>query len=157
MFVLERDELYQLRRNDAEEDAVITALLRNYSGLFNNYAYIDEALLAQETGLSQPVVYLTLRALTEKHILSFIPQKRIPYIRYKQRREDSQYIQIPSAIYEDLRQRMSERIEAMISYVSTDNECRSRQLLRYFGETRTDDCHQCDVCKARRREEVKEM
>ena len=34
----------------------------------------------------------------------------------------------------------------MIQYVKTDNQCRSRQLLRYFGERNSHDCGQCDVC-----------
>jgi ATP-dependent DNA helicase RecQ len=151
MFILERDELYMLKRTSPDEERVITALLRNYSGLFNNYSYIDEAFIAQQTGLDKPNVYLILRNLATQHIISFIPQKKIPHIRYKQRREDSQYIQIPANVYEDLRERMSGRIEAMIKYVTTDNQCRSRQLLRYFGETYSKDCDQCDVCLSRTR------
>ena len=34
----------------------------------------------------------------------------------------------------------------MIDYATNDNVCRSRQLLRYFGETESYDCQQCDVC-----------
>jgi ATP-dependent DNA helicase RecQ len=34
----------------------------------------------------------------------------------------------------------------MIDYVQTANQCRSRQLLRYFGERNDHDCGQCDVC-----------
>lgn len=149
MFTLERDDLYLLKKSSLYEERVITALLRNYSGLFNNYSYIDECFIAQQTDLSRPQVYMILKGLADRRIISFIPQKRIPHIRYKQRREDSQYIQIPKEIYEDLRQRMSERIEAMIKYVATDNQCRSRQLLRYFGEEHSRECNQCDVCLSR--------
>ena len=154
MFILERDELYLLKGNTANEERVITALLRNYSGLFNNYAYIDEAFIAQQTNLSMPAVYLILKELADRHIISFIPQKKVPHIRYRQRREDSQYLQIPPEIYEHLRQRLTDRVDAMIQYVSTENQCRSRQLLRYFGEEHTDDCGQCDVCLARKDDDV---
>ncbi len=152
MFLLERDELYLLKMGTPDEDLVITALLRNYSGLFNNYVFIDEAFLAQQSGLERPVVYMILKNLSDRRILSFIPQKSIPHIRYTQRREDSQYLQIPREAYEDLRNRMEERIDAMIQYVSTDNQCRSRQLLRYFGEKSSEDCGQCDVCLARKKD-----
>ncbi len=154
MFILERDELYRLRGNTQEEEKVIVALLRNYSGLFSDFSYIDEALIAQLTGLSQTSVYLTLKSLSQKRILNFIPQKRTPFIRYRQRREDAQHLQFPPAIYEDLRKRFSQRIEAMLAYATTE-ECRSRQLLNYFGETRPTDCGQCDVCLDRNHELTK--
>ena len=38
----------------------------------------------------------------------------------------------------------------MIDYVTNNDICRSRQLLRYFGEESTD-CSICDVCVANRK------
>ena len=146
MFLLSRDQLYRLGELEPDEDRIITALLRSYGGLFVDHTFIDEGLIAHETGLTQPQVYQTLKLLGQKHIISFIPQKRTPYIRYMQRREDSEHLMFPPAIYDDLRQRYTDRINAMISYVNTTNQCRSRQLLRYFGEKNDHECGQCDVC-----------
>ena len=146
MFSVERDDLYKLRGNEPQEDAVIVALLRNYTGLFQGYQYIDEGVIAEQCGLTQPQVYMTLRALTQKHILDFIPQKHIPFIRYTQRREESERLVISKSIYDDLKIRFAERIEKMLEYANSGNICRSRMLLRYFGETDTEDCGQCDVC-----------
>ena len=146
MFSVERDDLYKLRGNEPQEDAVIVALLRNYTGLFQGYQYIDEGVIAEQCGLSQPQVYMILRSLTQKHILDFIPQKHIPFIRYTQRREESDRLVISKAIYDDLKIRFAERIEKMLEYANCENICRSRMLLRYFGETDTEDCGQCDVC-----------
>ena len=148
-FCLERDDLYRLRDNPPQEDAVIVALLRNYSGLFNDYCYIDEAFLAQQTGLTRPQLYLILKELDRKHILNFIPQRSTPLIRYMQRREDGYLLVFPPAIYEELKQRYTDRIKDMIDYATTDNQCRSRMLLRYFGEESLYDCRQCDVCLER--------
>ena len=146
MFCLTRDQLYRLSQVSPDEERVITALLRNYGGLFVDYGFIDEAFIAHETGLTKPMVYLTLKGLAQKHIISFVPQKHTPYIRYMQRREDSVYLMFPPAIYDDLKQRYKERIHAILDYVQTDNQCRSRQLLRYFGEENDHDCGLCDVC-----------
>ena len=145
-FVLERDDLYRLRGNSKEEDALIITLLRNYSGLFNGFQYIDETFLAQQTDSTTPMVYLLLKGLAQKNIIQFIPQKKTPLIRYRQRREESQYLSFPPAVYETLKERFSERIEHMINYATRGNQCRSQQLLRYFGETKSKPCGQCDVC-----------
>ena len=152
-FILERDELYRLRDNGPREDSVIVALLRNYSGLFNDYSYIDEAFLAMQTGLTQVDIYLTLKELSRKRIIDFIPQRRTPMLHYCQRREDSQYLIFPPAIYDDLKKRYTERIASMTAYATSTNQCRSRMLLRYFGEESRHDCGHCDVCLDRRGED----
>ena len=148
MFRLERDDLYRLKGNTKDEDSVIVALLRTYSGLFTNLTFIDEALLAQLTSLNVPQVYMILKSLAQKHIIQFIPQKRTPYIRYAQRREDSENLMFPPSVYADLKERFTERIARMVDYATNDAVCRSRQLLAYFGETDSHDCGHCDVCLA---------
>ena len=148
MFRLERDDLYRLKGNTKDEDSVIVALLRTYSGLFSTLTFIDEALLAHLTGLNVPQVYLTLKSLSQKRIIQFIPQKRTPYIRYAQRREDSEHLQFPPSVYADLKERFERRINRMLDYATNDAVCRSRQLLAYFGETDSHDCGHCDVCLA---------
>ncbi len=147
-FLTGRNDLYRLEGNSPEEDRIIVALLRLYGGLFADYGYIDESLVAREAGLSKPQAYDVLKLLSHKGIISFIPRKHTPYIRYMQRREESQLLVIPRAVYEDRRALYQERIEAMLSYINTDNQCRSRQLLRYFGEKTTHDCGRCDVCSS---------
>lgn len=146
MFTISRNELYRLESLSPNEEKVITALLRNYGGLFVDYNYIDESFIASQCGLQPQQLYMILKNLSQKHILNFIPQKKTPYIRYLQRREDLEHIHILPAVYEDRKEQFRLRIKAMIDYATTDNICRSRQLLRYFGETDSQDCKQCDVC-----------
>ena len=155
MFTLERDDLYRLKGNDAQEDAVIVALLRNYTGLFNGFCYIDESILSLQTGLTLPQIYLTLKSLHAKHILQFIPQKKTPYVHYTQRREQSEHIIIPPQVYDDLKERFAQRIQQMIRYASTSDRCRSEMLLSYFGETDTHPCNQCDVCLEQKEDKEK--
>ena len=152
MFTLSRNDLYRLENTSPNEEKVITALLRNYGGLFTDYNYIDEGFLASQTALQPHQIYMTLKSLSERHILHFIPQKKTPYIRYTQRREDMEHIQLPPAIYEERKQQFQQRIHAIIDYATNDQVCRSRQLLRYFGEENGHDCGQCDVCLSHRPE-----
>ena len=152
MFTVSRNELYRLENNTDNKERVITALLRNYGGLFTDYNYIDESFIAQQCGLQSQQVYMILKSLSQRHILHFIPQKKTPYIRYTQRREDKEHIQIMPVIYEERKAQYADRIHAMIDYATNDSVCRSRQLLRYFGEENDHDCRQCDVCLSHRPE-----
>ena len=146
MFCLTRDQLYRLKHTDADEERIITTLLRNYGGLFVDYCFIDEGFIAHETSLTKPQLYLTLKGLEQKRILNFIPQKRTPYIRYMQRREDSEHLLFPPDVYDHLKKRYEERIHAIIAYTKAEKQCRSRLLLHYFGEEDSDDCGMCDIC-----------
>ena len=150
MFTVSRNDLYRLENNSPNEEKIITALLRSYGGLFTDYNYIDEAFLAQVTQLQPQQVYLILKNLSQRHILHFIPQKKTPYIRYTQRREDKEHIQIMPDIYEERKAQFAERIRAMIRYAKRDRICRSRQLLSYFGDHSGHNCGQCDVCLSQR-------
>ena len=85
------------------------------------------------------------------HILHYVPRKRTPYIIYTTSREEPQHVLIPRAVYEDLRQRMTDRIEATINYAYGDTGCRERMLLGYFGEKKGDECGHCDLCIDRRK------
>ena len=146
MFNLSRNDLYLLEKLSANEDNVITTMLRIYGGLFTNFVYIDETLIAHQTGLTIQQVYFSLKNLADRHIITFVPRRKIPYITYTKDRTDGEKVIITKEAYEDRKEQYIKRIDSMISYAKTDYICRSRQLLRYFGESTKDDCHQCDVC-----------
>ena len=156
MFTISRNELYRLEHSSPNEEKVITALLRNYGGLFVDYNFIDEGFIAIQCGLQPQQLYMILKNLSEKHILHFIPQKKTPYVRYLQRREDTENVQLPPVVYEERKAQFHERIQAMIAYATNDHVCRSRQLLRYFGEADSHDCRQCDVCLSHPHDQVSE-
>ncbi len=147
-FLVTRDDLYRLRGENPNEEKVIVALLRNYGGLFADYGFIDESMIAYQCGMKSNEVYDILKTLSQKHIIHFIPRKQVPYIRYMQRREDSEHVSLPPAIYEERKSQYQERINAMLRYAKSNDKCRSRQLLEYFGEKDAKDCGQCDVCQS---------
>ena len=152
MFTLRREELYRLHHLSAEADRLIQEILRAYTGLFSDYAYIDEEWLALRTFLSRDQVYHILRNLSQQHIVSYIPGKSTPYIIYVRERVEKERIVIPSAVYEERRERLKRRVDSMLAYANDRETCRSRLLLRYFGEEDAPACGQCDVCLSQRKQ-----
>lgn len=146
MFCLNRNELYLLDNLSPKEDAIVTALLRTYGGLFTDYVYIDESLIAYQADTSIEQVYVTLKNFSARHIVQFIPRRKTPYITYAKDRIDGEKVIIPNEVWEQRREQYAHRIEGILRYAKEDYICRSRQLLAYFGEATQEDCHQCDVC-----------
>ena len=146
LFTLRRDELYKLQEYDADTEKLLNVILRSYTGLFTDYAYINEESLEVRTGLSRQQIYETLVMLTKRRILHYIPRKKTPYIIYTRERQEKDRLVISQDVYEDRKKSFVERINAMIEYASAEENCRSRMLLRYFGEKNEHNCGQCDVC-----------
>ena len=146
LFTLRRDELYKLQEYDADTEKLLNVILRSYTGLFTDYAYINEESLEVRTGLSRQQIYETLVMLTKRRILHYIPRKKTPYIIYTRERQEKDRLVISQDVYEDRKKSFVERINAMIEYASAEENCRSRMLLRYFGEKNEHNCEQCDVC-----------
>ena len=146
LFTIRRDELYKLREMGTEAETLIQTILRSYTGVFTDYAYISEDTLAIRTGLTRQQIYNILVTLTKRRIVDYIPHKKTPYIIYTRERLELRYLHIPASVYEERKARYEARIKAMEEYVTSESVCRSRMLLRYFGEKNEHNCKQCDVC-----------
>lgn len=144
MITCRRDELYGLHI-PSTADRLLGLMLRSYTGIFSEYAFIDENRMAMELGVTEAEVSEALITLSRAHILNFIPRKFIPYVTFTQRRLDNDEIILPRSIYADRRRELEQRIQTIIGYLHTD-ECRSRYFLNYFGEGEAQDCGHCDNC-----------
>ena len=132
-----------------EEDRIMQYLLRKYTGIFADYTIISETDIALNTNLTPERVYELLNWLRRAGVIDYIPQKKSPAIKYKQDRIPQEILRISTDVYESRLCRYKSRMETMINYVSSNNHCRSRLLLDYFGEENTTNCGICDVCLGR--------
>ena len=146
MFTITKEELYRIREQSEDTEKLLRILLRTYTGLFTDYAYFSEDNLSTRSGLSKQQIYETLLSLSRQHILHYIPAKKTPYIIYTRERQETERVYLSKEVYEDRKESYVQRINAMIEYAESENRCRSRMLLRYFGEKNEHNCGQCDVC-----------
>ena len=150
IFTVTRDELYKYSNQDKDSENLLKVLLRSYTGLFSEYAFISEDLLANRTGLAPRKVYESFKSLSQQQIVHYIPAQTTPTITYLQNREDVKYLTIPLSVYENRKDKLSARIKSIIDYATRKEVCRSRLLLEYFGEKKAHDCGHCDVCLSKR-------
>lgn len=151
MILAQKEELYNLKSENKNLDIVLQAILRQYTGLFADYVFINEELISRKYNISQENIYEALLTLTRMHILHYIPRKRTPYIIFMTAREEIKYILIPKSIYEEQKARVDFRVTNMINYAYSDNECREKILLEYFGDKSVSECNRCDHCINKRK------
>ena len=146
MITAQKEELYDIKAANSYTDIVLKTVLRLYPGLFADYVFINETEISRKSMRTEEEVYTALLELTRLGILHYIPRKRTPYIYFPTARENSKYLQIPKSVYEDRKEIMSKRTEAIIDYTYSSETCRVEKMLRYFGETDARPCGTCDVC-----------
>ncbi|MGM9803251.1 MAG: ATP-dependent DNA helicase RecQ [Muribaculaceae bacterium] len=146
-----KDELYDMADVPPKCDIVLQAILRAYTGLFADYVFINEDVISHITGLNQQEIYDALLLLSKKHYLSYIPRKRTPYLTYCTARVEPRYLVIANSAYEDLKQRMTQRIDSVLNYAYSTQGCRENMLLQYFNESSQHLCGHCDLCIERKK------
>ena len=147
---VDRKSLYDVELADQGQANVLEALMRSYTGLFSFLQQIDEEYVARLAGQTVPQLRQSLYGLSLAHVISYVPTDHSDVVVLHHDRLHPGNVNLMPSRYAMLRESFHARAEAMLEYVSETSECRSRYLLRYFGQTETTDCGTCDVCRARR-------
>lgn len=145
-FLIDRNELYRFEMLDEDQEALLHVILRSYSGLFSQFVYINEDVLAKRLNSTREKIYQCLVQLDRSGMVKYIPRKRTPMIIYTIERLEEKYVELNKEVYDERKERFESRINAMVEYVTTDQQCRSKLLLSYFGQKNAGNCGQCDVC-----------
>lgn len=147
MVTVEREELYDIGDLSPKAEAVLTASLRMYTGLFSDYVYIKESEIANKTSISENDVYESMLELARKKIVGYVPHSSVPMLYFPTAREETSSLIIGKDIYEKRKENMSARIEAMLDFTFSTVGCRVERMLEYFGEKGSGECRKCDVCR----------
>lgn len=153
-FIVDKEGLYRFRGLPADYELLVNALLRNYSGLFTEYAFIDERYLSRITKLSRHRLYEILVSLASKGLVAYTPSKKCPVVTFTRHRVLGSELRFLPEVYDERRALFAQRLSSIVNYVATADKCRSSLLLEYFGEKDTAPCGRCDVCVAARRSTV---
>ena len=147
--VVDRNALYDIDLPDPGETGALELMMRLYPGVFSWPVSVDEEFFASRLGMGVPQMRQTVYALSLRHVVRYIPSERTSVVFLHHDRLRPGNVDLQPAVYESLLASWQERSDAMVGYASEEDECRSRYLLRYFGQEDSADCGTCDVCRAR--------
>ncbi len=144
--LVRHEDLYLSWGMTHKEEETLDTVMRMYTGLFTDHAYVSEGDIAERMGTDRNTVYNTLQGLSNKGLISYIPYKRAPWVKFLTPRVDEESIVAYRGDLEMQRKAYEERVRRMIDYARTPT-CRSQFMLRYFGEIDAPKCGNCDNCR----------
>lgn len=148
MIVVDRNSLYDIDLPDPRMATLLDALMRLYPGIFSFPVSVDETVLAGRLGVQRAQLRMILYDLSLQHVIKYVPADHSSVIFLHHDRLRPGNVALSPGRYASLKEAYHERCEAMLGYVSEDDECRARYLIRYFGQEDCEPCGTCDVCRS---------
>jgi ATP-dependent DNA helicase RecQ len=124
---IDRERLNQVTEAIAEEDQPVTP-----------------QQVAEKTNLSTRTLTSTIQKLEEANAVEVLLSGEIQLSKKNDLEEAADTV---AERQEERKEANKERLEEMRAYADT-SDCRREHLLRYFGDTFTGPCHNCDNCEA---------
>jgi ATP-dependent DNA helicase RecQ len=152
--LFDKGKLYEFQVANEKFDPLLKMLVRLYGGeILSGFAKISEGYLAAGLKTSLEGVTASLRHLHDLQVLIYQPVKDKPQITYLLPRQDADRLPLNIKRMEERKTLVWNKMESMISFVTSTHRCRMQIIQDYFDEVTHDTCGLCDVCVARRRKE----
>ena len=144
---VDRNQLYELDFENHQMVALLEVLMRKYTGLFSFPVSIDEEYVASLVGTNVPGLRQLLYKLSLEHVIRYVPADHSTVLFLHHDRLRPKNVDLDPERYVLLKEAFMDRMTRMTDYVGQQDVCRSSYLLEYFGQTESDDCGTCDVCR----------
>lgn len=145
-FTMNNMDLYDFQIRQPKFEPIIKLLLRSYGGLFEQFTRINEKELAKRAKSTIVIIRRLLQKLEELDVLQYNEHTIGPKVTFLQPRIQTKHVYLSKEVYEFRKKDAKARIDAVLNYAFSSDNCRSKLLLEYFGEINAPECGQCDVC-----------
>ncbi|GAB5550618.1 MAG: RecQ family ATP-dependent DNA helicase [Saprospiraceae bacterium] len=149
--LVNQDQLYDFMLKHPKLDKIVKVILRSYQGAFNHYIFLREQSIANFLKIERSDLQQSLQLLHKEGILDYRPQKEEPQLFFINGRMDANTVAFDHVAYNFRKEQQKKRLDNAIQYAEKE-QCRSQQLLTYFGEIDAPICGTCDVCLEQKKE-----
>lgn len=136
---------FYLEANPQAED-LVKSILRSYGGLFESLTEINLQKVTAKSGIVIADALRVLGQMKREGIIDFEHDVHDASVTFLVPREDDATINKLGPYMRQQNQTKTSKVEAVLSYVKNEEQCRSQQLLEYFGEKTSSPCGVCSVC-----------
>lgn len=146
----DRQQLYGIDLPKREMTQLLELFMRQYTGIFSYPVPVDENSLSRHLGCSVAQLRVLMYEMSLEHVLKYVPADNSTLIFLRHLRLRPGDIDLKPLYYNRLKESTKLRALEMEQYCTSDDQCRSARLIRYFGQSDVQDCGKCDVCRARK-------
>lgn len=144
-----RNSLYDIDLPDPQMIILLEMLMRRYTGIFSWPVPVDEDRLSSGMGITVPGLRQLLYRMSLEHVIHYVPSDHNSVITLHHNRLEPGNVDLQKTRYAFLKKNAADRVAAIVEYATQGDLCRSRELLKYFGQTESSNCGTCDVCRAK--------
>ena len=150
MFTTGKEALYAFEKDHPQLEPCIKALLRSYTGIYDQPVAISEKMIAGLLRKEEAKVKEEMLQLHQYGIIDYQPLKDQPQVLLLRDRVRAEEVRIDQKAYEERKKQFSRRMKQMVDYVKEQALCRSVMIGRYFGDTGISECGTCDLCRKKK-------
>jgi ATP-dependent DNA helicase RecQ len=150
-FVVDRSAYDAFAARHPQLAVVATALLRLYGQVFHRPTVVQVPMVAKLLRVRPDVVKAALNAMMEADILHFEEPGTGPMLHFHHYRVESAHLLLDLDRLRSLREAAEHRAKAMRQFLEDSATCRTKQVLKYFGQPAPKQCGHCDICAAESR------
>jgi len=147
--IADEQTLYEFGQNHSDYDILIKNMIRTYEGIFYKKK-VSLHKLAKNYHYNLTELKTMLRNLKKWEIIEYQESTNKPTLEFLINKMNTANIPFDNQQYYDRKKIIATQTESVINFIENDRECRSIQLLNYFGELNSQECEICDVCLSKK-------
>lgn len=126
-------------------EEIIDVLIRSYSNINEQMVRISETVISKRLNIKKEETIELLNKLQQQKILIYKAKKSNYTINFSIPRPNINHLSL-SKKYLNFKKVKNEKANQLINYVNQKIECRNINILKYFGEHKSEKCKNCDNC-----------
>lgn len=153
-FLIDSREVLRYMSLNPKEEPMISAILRNYSGIYDAPSALNLSLISKKSTATESDILQLLKKLHERGMIDYRARNNDATLVFNEIREDEKTINRVSKYLDNQNYLKKNQLESVLKYVTDKNSCKNRLILQYFGETNSKDCGICSYCISKNRKPV---
>lgn len=154
-FIVASEQLLAYFSTDVQASVIGKTILRLYGGIFEMPTAVNLDLVVKKSGQNITTIISVLKKMERDLLLELTLHETDATLTFLVPREDDKTINVVSKEITALNKKKIAQVRAVLEYIENTTECRSLQLVHYFGEENSTPCGICSVCTAESSEVTK--